>query len=59
MILASCPEIMNYKFLFFSTEFSNAKANGYGISNIIGNAAEMTLQEGIARGGTIRWIIVK
>ncbi len=35
-----------------SEEFSNAKANGYGISNIIGNAAEMTLQEGIARGGS-------
>ncbi len=35
-----------------SATFMNANANGYGISNMIGNAAEMTLQEGIARGGS-------
>lgn len=33
-------------------QFSKARANEYGISNMIGNAAEMTLQEGIARGGS-------
>lgn len=32
--------------------YTKAEANGFGISNMIGNAAEMTLQEGIAKGGS-------
>ncbi len=33
-------------------QYSKARANEYGISNMIGNAAEMTLTEGIAKGGS-------
>lgn len=35
-----------------SRYFTQAEANAYGISHMIGNAAEMTLQKGIARGGS-------
>lgn len=35
-----------------SAYFTKALANGYGFSHMIGNAAEMTLQKGIARGGS-------